>query len=72
MVFTLLVISFQAKTMSARLDQFSRLLKALDGIKHDNVELVRSALRQTFSDPQQRVEAAGFGGAPFSYANAVR
>lgn len=57
--------------MSAHLDRLPRPLKALDGIKHDNVELVRCALRQTFSDPQQRVEAAGFAGAPFSYANAV-
>lgn len=57
--------------MSAHLDRFCRPPKALDGIKHDNVELVRSALRQTFSDPQERVEVAGFGGAPFSFANAV-
>lgn len=44
----------------------------MDGIKRDNAELVRSALRQEISDPNQRLEDCGPAGAAFSYANAVR
>lgn len=36
------------------------------------MELVRGALRQEFANPEERLEAAGSAGAPFSYANAVR
>ena len=46
--------------------------QAIDGIKHDSVELVRAALRHKHSNPEERLEAAGSAGAPFSFANAVR
>lgn len=46
--------------------------QVIDGIKYDSVELVRAALRHKFSNPEERLEAAGPAGAPFSFANAVR
>lgn len=46
--------------------------QAIDGIKHDSAELVRDALSREFSDPEERLEASGPSGAPFSFANAVR
>ncbi|CAM9543397.1 unnamed protein product, partial [Laminaria digitata] len=45
--------------------------KAIEGIKRDNVELVRNALRQDGANPEERLEAAGPAGAPFVYANAA-
>eukprot|EP00752_Nemacystus_decipiens_P010577 g9419.t1 len=45
--------------------------QVIDGIKHDSVELVRAALRHKFSNPEERLEAAGPSGGPFSFANAA-
>lgn len=44
----------------------------MEGIKKDSAELVRNALRREFANPQERLEASGPAGAPYSYANAVR
>lgn len=44
----------------------------IGGIKHDSAELVRDALGHEFSNPEERLEASGPAGAPFSFANAVR
>lgn len=45
--------------------------QAIDGIWHDSAELVRGALRHKYSNPEERLEASGPAGAPFSFANAV-
>ncbi|CAN0119117.1 unnamed protein product, partial [Hapterophycus canaliculatus] len=45
--------------------------QVVDGIKHDSAELVRCALGYPFSNPEERLEAAGPAGAPFSFANAA-
>ncbi|CAM9468720.1 unnamed protein product, partial [Scytosiphon promiscuus] len=45
--------------------------QVIDGIKHDSAELVRGALGYPFSNAEERLEAAGPAGAPFSFANAA-